>query len=240
MSPQVQRTCECGATITLPYAEGERELAERLAGLIVCAACAERDRTEEHARRHERELKSRLTRARLPMLYQRRLAELDPRAGQAEAILAANGWAQEGGLLFLHGDVGRGKTTLAAAALRERLEHAEGRWITGQQLLAFLRADFHSADYEHMQKLIAPRHALVIDDFGRGAHEPSEYVRNMLQLAIDGRYAHGVPVLITSNELASDLGRTYGRWLASRLAGDFRQIHVGGLDHRLQPEGRAP
>jgi DNA replication protein DnaC len=78
----------------------------------------------------------------------------------------------------------------------------------------------------------------VLDDLGK--ENPTEWSRGVLITALDTRIEHGIPVLITSNLTVPELAAKYtftfdsGDWLASRLAGYFRQYQMPGIDRRLQ------
>lgn len=203
-----------------------------------CAECAEELEEEADAPRQgpdpERAVERRRARADVPgLLADARLDDVD-RTGERGAVVdACRRWAVPGGTrgLYLHGEVGTGKSTLAAAAAAAMCEHREVRWTSSPALMVRLTADFGSTEREGAMKALLSHHPLVLDDLG---HERrNETARSVLFSAIDERLVRGVPVLITSNFTPSQLGDFYGAWLASRLVGACDPYRVLGPDRRL-------
>jgi DNA replication protein DnaC len=147
------------------------------------------------------------------------------------AIDAARHWTISGGGLFLHGDVGRGKTYIAAAALNEAVAVRPIAWRSVPQLVFGIRADYGSSAHTEAQRIVGSTSGIVLDDLGQEA--PTKAAGELLFAVIDERLAAGLPVLITSNLLPSQLGERYGAWLPSRLA-QMNPIRVAGTDLRLE------
>jgi DNA replication protein DnaC len=147
------------------------------------------------------------------------------------AKTAARTWAREGGGLFLHGPVGTGKTYIAAAATVEALALRPLRWRSVPQLVLGLRADYGTTSYADAHAIVKAGMGLVLDDLGQ--EHGSGQVAEVLFAVIDERLAQGLPVLITSNLLPSELGARYGAWLPSRIR-QMNPIRVPGVDRRLE------
>lgn len=205
-----------------------------------CATCREDIEEEEHHHGRlgrpdpERATERRLARSGVPqLLADARLDSVDAVGDRGAVVAACRRWAVRGGTrgLYLHGEVGTGKSTLAAAALAAMCEHREVRWTSSPALMVRLTADFGSAAREGAMTALLSEHPLVLDDLG---HERrNETARSVLFAAIDERLVRGIPVLITSNFTPSQLGDHYGAWLASRLVGACDPYRVLGPDRRL-------
>lgn len=166
-----------------------------------------------------------------------------------EAFEAARIWAAgEGPLtLVLVGPVGTGKSTLAAAAFRRRMQPvwnenvgrpAGGRtgfWRSVPVLLAHLGLGFGNRSHDQALELLDGRRMLALDDIDKG--RPTDYVAQHVFAAINGCYEQRSPLVVTANktlgEIASHWGGDYGPAIASRLA-EGRVVEMGGPDRRLE------
>lgn len=153
---------------------------------------------------------------------------------QPELFLALTAW-RDGQIpgLFLYGDVGRGKTYMAAAAALGLMHKRPVKFAPVPMLTRGLMADFRSDEYAKALRILSDgdRLALVLDDLGQ--ERSNDSVREQLHTIIDWRYLAKTPLLITSNFTPSQLGERYGAWLASRLA-DMRCLRAVGPDIRLE------
>lgn len=108
---------------------------------------------------------------------------------------------RETGLLFT-GVPGAGKSHLAVGVLTELLERyrVRGRFADFSSLLHQIQATFDpsSADSKHaiLDPLIEAE-VLVLDELG--AQEPTPWVRDILYLIINQRYARRLPTIFTTN-----------------------------------------
>lgn len=158
---------------------------------------------------------------------------------QPEAVDLAKRWG-EGTLqgLCLTGDVGVGKTWLAAAAMWPMLYRRRVRWVDTAQLVSSLRASFDDAHRAESMRVITGNGPAVFDDLDKV--NPTEFVREVLFGAINARVAQGSPLLITTNEPISALGDRLGPPIMSRLAGYCTVVEMLGADRRVaRPELRA-
>jgi len=121
------------------------------------------------------------------------------------------------GLIF-EGDVGSGKTFLAAAIANELLARdIDVEFIIVPELLDTLRQGIHSDGNEDDALIRRTKDApvLILDDMG--AHNFSPWVQNILFTIINYRLNHQLPVIITTNLDLSALSDAVGDRIASRL-----------------------
>jgi len=126
--------------------------------------------------------------------------------------------------IVLHGKTGCGKTHLAAATLREMVEHdtiaGMAKFITVPNLLMEIRDSFKDRATE-TEKAIVTRYTnyavLIMDDLG--ADRGTEWAIETLYLIIDGRDAELRPTFITTNLSLDEIEAHYGARIASRIAG---------------------
>lgn len=179
---------------------------------LAADAEAEKQRTERD--RYQR----RLERSGLPALLQAvKLDDLDIDAN-SDSIRSARAWAAgEITSLVLSGDVGVGKTYLAAAATNEMLQRRAARWVTAPRFMIMARSDFRAeARQEITELLLQPKLALVLDDLDKA--NATAYALDLLFEAIDARLNAGTPLLVTTNLRWPALKERFGEALASRLA----------------------
>jgi IstB-like ATP binding protein len=134
--------------------------------------------------------------------------------------------------LCLTGNVGVGKTHLAAAACWHRLHREPIRWVRVAQLLTQLRAGFGDEDANAAKQVIAGTGGIVLDDLDKV--NPTEFGREVLFCAIDGREQEGTPLLVTTNLSMNELGNRLGGAVASRISGYCKVLRVEGQDRRLK------
>ena len=213
---------------------------------LICPGCSarqqeafERDEQDSNTRRDGRVFAEKLQTL-PPSLRSWRLEQLDT-TGRAQALDAARRWA-EGELpgLVLIGDVGRGKSTIAAAASAEyigrHLDSPTPRWISTVAAINDLSRGFNDRRrIDAMDALDSKRAPLILDDIDKT--RPNASSAAIVFGAIDSCITHRRPLLASTNlmpdKLVSAWPAPHGEAIASRLAGYCELHRVSGPDRRL-------
>lgn len=195
---------------------------------------------EERQERVDALVASRLASSGMPPMWARQdFADLEHDELRTRALNHAMDWAR-GALsgLVLWGGVGRGKTAIAAAAARERLEVGRVRWLPVAELLLDLRMPFDSPEYARAVRQLDPGRtgaALVLDDLDK--LKPTDHAVQPLYVAVNAWIEAELPLLVTLNRDLDDLGEwlpeSFGEAIASRLSGYCATVEVKGEDRRL-------
>lgn len=192
-------------------------------GTRVCPACV----AYEYEKSRER-LTARIERSGLPSDLRNQILG----AGQGEHVAAARRWAKgEMKGLCLTGPVGVGKTWLAGAAAWARLQDHPLQWVSVARMMSQLRSGFGSEAKAKADLIVTGTGSIVLDDLDKA--NPSEYGKEILFAAIDGRVAEGSSILVTTNKALSQIEALYGAPVASRLAGYCKTVRMTGNDRRL-------
>lgn len=215
---------------------------ERTPMCLCKCAVEQKEREEEAARRAEFEKKvEKLRRVGFPD-EELKGATFDADDGNNEKIsLAARNYVknfatmrENGKGLLLYGGVGRGKTFIAACIANELINKGYPCLVTNfSRIINTIQGMF-----EGRQQYIDSLNRfdlLVIDDLA--AERNTEYVGEIVQTIIDGRYRAGLPVIITTNLTGEELKnpsdiqrqRTYSRLLEMCIP-----IEVTGRDRRKE------
>ena len=261
MAEQAKRSCAgCGAPTTAIVIERPRiNAAGRKVGTKKvefggreCEECIAKRERDELEQLTAEKLDNYRQFARVPQRY--RGADFTGFTAQ-EAVEAAKAWA-EGKLkaLCLFGDAGRGKTWLAAAALRSMIarraredaeldldeshEELRGkfrpvRWVSVSGLMADLDRSFNDEERAKAVKIVAGSGAVVLDDLDKV--NPTERGKGIIFSTIDARLSAGSPLLVTTNLAPAQLGQKLGKPVMSRIAGDCMVIEMVGPDRRMRP-----
>ncbi len=117
-------------------------------------------------------------------------------------------WPPEKPLMFLTGNRGTGKTTLAVAILRTVFDRhaANGQFWLVQRLLDRINATYDDEAEETLQQVMSQMEKvplLVLDDLG--SEKSTEAARSRLFAIIDHRYSNGLPLVVTSNAAPQEL-----------------------------------
>ena len=140
--------------------------------------------------------------------------------------------------VWLHGDVGTGKTTLAMLISRHALEAGRSVAIYSlPRLLSELRKTFdESSDTTYLQLLdsLTMVDLLHVDDVG--AERSNPWVLEQLYSIVNARYEERKAVVITTNLEHDELAEQIGQRTVSRLiemCGDLK-LPLHGGDRRLE------
>ena len=139
----------------------------------------------------------------------------------------------EGRGLWLSGDVGTGKTTLAM--LVSKLAVEAGRTVaiySLPRLLARIRRTYDAQDesYSGFFERLTSVDLLQIDDLG--AEKQSEWVLEQLYSIVDERYVTERSILVTTNLPFEKLSEQVGERTVSRIAEMCEQLPLFGDDRR--------
>jgi DNA replication protein DnaC len=144
--------------------------------------------------------------------------------------------------LWLFGDVGTGKTTLAMLVSRAALEAQRSVAIYSlPRLLAEIRTTFDpdgDRSYTELLDRLAAVDLLHIDDVG--AERTSPWVLEQLYAMINARYEEQRSVVITTNLEREALGEQIGERTVSRLEEMCDVLPLFGNDARRVTYGAAP
>jgi DNA replication protein DnaC len=137
--------------------------------------------------------------------------------------------------LWLEGDVGTGKTTLAMLVSKQAIEAGHSVAIYSlPRLLARIRrtydADHGELSYLEFFRRLTSVGLLHIDDLG--AEKRSDWVLEQLYAIVDERYAANRSMLVTTNMNVDDLEEQIGKRTVSRLAEMCETLPLFGADHR--------
>lgn len=155
--------------------------------------------------------------------------------------------------IFIHGDVGTGKTHIAYALRnawekpveRTRTNLLEGKeekylhtrkalfWNT-TELLRSIKGDFDKSPAEREraeERLMEHQGLLFLDDLG--SERMSEWVAETFYLVINYRYNRMLPTIFTSNFGVADLAERIGDRTVSRIVGSSDVVELQGPDRRI-------
>ena len=145
----------------------------------------------------------------------------------------------EGWIIFT-GDTGRGKTHLAAAIARARLEEGDGVYFAVvPDLLDHLRSSYNPArgdGYDALFDRVRNAGLLVLDDLG--AHSTTPWAEEKLYQIFTYRYLQRLPTVVTTNADLMDKEALADR-IASRLM-DASVSNVFAIDAPDFRSGRKP
>ncbi len=137
--------------------------------------------------------------------------------------------------LWLEGDVGTGKTTLAMLVSKQAIEAGYSVAIYSlPRLLARIRRTYDGASgelsYLEFFRRLTSVDLLHVDDLG--AEKRSDWVLEQLYSIVDERYATNRSMVVTTNMQVNDLEEQIGLRTVSRLAEICTAVHMYGKNQR--------
>lgn len=237
MSAMAVQCAGCGVVFVLEIPDGGQAARwlRFMARRARCDSCAEQQEAHEQERERKDARESRRARCQLPnSLRGELLKNLTPRPGQNRAVTALREWAagESPGSLVLTGDVGVGKSRLAAAACWTRLERWPCKYASVARSMAKLGGSYTDEGRREAVRFFGGDGDAVLDDLDKC--RATDFGREQLFAAIDGRQQAGTALLITTNLTPPQIGETFGEGLMSRLSAPYcRVVEVGGPDYRV-------
>ena len=148
--------------------------------------------------------------------------------------------------IYLHGEVGTGKTHIAYAMKKhydQPGENTPNGWRSGRSLLLWnvvdlmheIRSDFDrswEAKRQADNELMNYRGVLILDDLG--AEKATEFVAETLYRIINHRYVNMLPTVFTSNCTLQELAEKIGDRSASRITEMCDTYELTGADRRIK------
>ena len=134
--------------------------------------------------------------------------------------------------LLLYGDVGTGKTFLAACIANALLNQGVSvKWLTSMQIVE--RSCFYSeSEYaEYIRSITAPD-LLIIDDLG--TELTNSFVASQFFLCINERILRKRSTVISTNLTLGSFMDTYSERVFSRVSSNYTMIKLIGKDIRIQ------
>jgi len=135
--------------------------------------------------------------------------------------------------LLLWGDVGTGKSFMAACIANELLEHGVPVLMTNFSKILNQMGNMYSDDRYQYIASFSNYSLLIIDDLG--IERNTEYALEQVYAVIDERYKSGLPVIITTNLTINAIRNpedvAHAR-IYSRVLEMCTPVHVGGRDRR--------
>ncbi len=168
------------------------------------------------------------------------VTEIDPTAVNAvrDWIDSMDEHLNQGTGLWLEGDVGTGKTTLAMLMSKEVLSRGHSVAIYSlPKLLARIRETFNAgvgeATYSELFERLCDVDLLHVDDLG--AEKQTEWVLEQLYSLVNERYEREKPMVVTTNFGLDELEKQIGIRTVSRLLQMSHQVlHMTGDDARFR------
>ena len=145
---------------------------------------------------------------------------------------------KDGRNVFLHGENGTGKTTLAASVAMNLIdEGVKVKFVNAAIVAARIKSDFSVMGREYDMMAEAP--VLVLDDLGKGVS--TDWEASLWYSVAEARNAAKLPTLTTTNYSGSELifrltvngDDSTAHAIVSRLRGGALVLNLNGKDRRL-------
>ena len=161
--------------------------------------------------------------------------ERDPDAYKAcvEYANAQNLFSTQKNSLLLFGGVGSGKTHLAAAITNVFADRGLSiSFDTFIEHLGTIRSQFNTEEEDKHLRDMKNAMLLVIDDLGQ--EKQTEWSKQVLFEVVNFRYAHKLPIVITTNLSEDGLANYVDEAIISRLHQMCVSVHMKAGDYRME------
>ena len=134
--------------------------------------------------------------------------------------------------LLLYGDVGTGKTYLAACIANALLNQGiRVKWLTTMQIVE--RSCFYSeSEYAEYNRSITAPDLLIIDDLG--TELPNSFTVSQLFICLNERILRQKSTIISTNLALEDIKSIYSERTFSRISSNYTILRITGDDIRIQ------
>lgn len=162
--------------------------------------------------------------------------EYMPKAYEMALKFAKNFIHNDGNGLILTGDVGTGKTHLAAAIANYITEEyaITVEFVSFVNMLADIRAAFsnNTGNDAVIESKLCKAPLLIIDDLGK--EKQSQFTSELLYRVVNKRYMENLPLIITTNYMMPELAKKIDYAVFSRIAHLCKAVDMSGADYRVR------
>lgn len=143
--------------------------------------------------------------------------------------------------IYIHGDVGTGKTHIACAIVKKSyrpMEYFAMLWNT-TELLREIRNDFDRHFHEkkrYEEDVMDHKDLVILDDVG--SEKITDWVAETFYLIVNKRYNSGAPTIFTSNLSTQELAERIGDRTVSRIVEMCDVVELVGGDRRVPKNSR--
>ena len=140
--------------------------------------------------------------------------------------------------IYLWGAVGTGKT-YAVYTIKKQIQEmgVNVRMYSAPDMFDLIREDFDRKDSYNLERILANRGVLIIDDLG--AEKMSEWIEETMFKIINKRYEEVLPTIITSNNDLESMEERLGQRIVSRILEMCDVIKLEGGDRRIKNVAKA-
>lgn len=227
---RIYALCVCSAMQDFQYKQHQlSEYEERLC-IIDCRL--------EQGRKHAQQIlrDSGIGKRFLETCFENFEQEYMPYAYETALRFAENFDKNQGCGLIFTGDVGTGKTHLAAAIARHIVEKysVTVEFVSYVDLLADIRAAFSdkAKDVAKIEEKLCDAPVLIIDDLGK--EKQSEFTKELLFRIVNRRYKDKLPLIVTTNYRLPELAKRLEYAVFSRIVELCKAVDMRGRDYRLK------
>ena len=111
------------------------------------------------------------------------------------------------------------------------------RMYSAPDMFDLIREDFDRKDSYNLERILANRGVLIIDDLG--AEKMSEWIEETMFKIINKRYEEVLPTIITSNNDLESMEERLGQRIVSRILEMCDVIKLEGGDRRIKNVAKA-